>query len=86
MSRELAGDVLALKDLAYRCASGVDRRDRERFLSFFRENSKLSVFSRLGDSLEVVSIREGLEELGQTPGLIGRYTRTFHFSATNFMT
>jgi hypothetical protein len=79
MSRELASDVLALKDLAYRYASGVDRRDRERFLSVFRENSKLRLFSRLGDDLEVASTREGLEELGQIPGLISRYTRTFHF-------
>jgi hypothetical protein len=79
MPNDRNSDVLELKDLAYRYASGVDRRDREKFLSVFTADATLRVFQTSEEREELVSTRTGAEELGEIPDLISRYTRTFHF-------
>ena len=71
-------DLLEIRDLAARYASGVDRRDRDLFLSAFHPDARLAVYSD-SEADEPDSVRQGHEELGQVPSLITRYRRTFHF-------
>lgn len=72
-------DLLAIHDLAYRYAAGVDRRDRQLFLSAFHPDATLTV-RRPGPDGEVRdSVRTGHDELGTVTEVIARYARTFHF-------
>jgi hypothetical protein len=74
-----AADYLAIQALAFRYASGVDRRDRQGFLSVFSPEARLRVYRSGTNGDELVSTFTGHEELGRIPDLIARYTRTFHF-------
>jgi ketosteroid isomerase-like protein len=72
-------DLLAIHDLAYRYAAGVDRRDRQLFLSAFRPDATLTV-RRPGPDGEVRdSVRTGHDQLGTVTEVIARYAKTFHF-------
>jgi ketosteroid isomerase-like protein len=72
-------DLLAIRDLAYRYAAGVDRRDRTLFLSAFHPDATLTVVRIGPDGHEQDSVRTGHDELGTIPGIIARYDKTFHF-------
>jgi SnoaL-like domain len=72
-------DRLEILDLAYRYASGADRRDPALFVSAFSPGGTLRVARTGPDGEEVVSTRTGHEELGRVPGMLERYDRTFHF-------
>lgn len=74
-----AADRLAIRDLAYRYAAGVDRRDRNVFLSAFHPEATLTVVRNDPDGVEQVFVRTGHDELGTIPELIARYAKTFHF-------
>jgi hypothetical protein len=74
-----APDRLQIQDLAFRYASGVDRRDPALFVSAFSPAGTLRVPRPGPDGEEVVSTRTGHEELGRVPGMLDRYDRTFHF-------
>jgi hypothetical protein len=74
-----AVDQLNIRALAYRYASSVDRRDRQGFLSVFRSDARLRVHRSGPDGDEVVSTFAGHDELARIPGLITRYSKTFHF-------
>jgi hypothetical protein len=74
-----AADRLAIQALAYRYAAGVDRRDREVFLSAFATDATLQVFGEGPDGDDPVSIMTGHEEIGAVPSIITRYAKTFHF-------
>jgi hypothetical protein len=75
---EWALDRLAIQALAYRYASGVDRRDRQGFLSAFSPGAILRVYQP-GPEGDQPVIFTGHEELGRIPDLMTRYVRTFHF-------
>jgi hypothetical protein len=79
MSDNQPEDVLALQALAARYAAGVDRRDRELFLSAFHAEATLRIFHKGPDGEEVISTRTGHEEIGVIPSVISRYEKTFHF-------
>jgi hypothetical protein len=72
-------DVLAIQALAARYAAGVDRRDRDLFLSAFHPEATLRVFREGPNGEEVISTRTGHEEIGVIPSVISRYEKTFHF-------
>ena len=74
-----AVDRLAIQDLAYRYAAGVDRRDRSLFLSAFHPDATLTVVRADPGGVERVFVRTGHDELGTIPELITRYAKTFHF-------
>ena len=74
-----AADRLAIGDLAYRYAAGVDRRDQRLFLSAFHPDATLTVVRTDADGVEQVFVRTGHDELGAIPELIARYAKTFHF-------
>ena len=74
-----AVDRLAIQDLAYRYAAGVDRRDRSLFLSAFHPDATLTVVRADPGGVERVFVRTGHDELGAIPELITRYAKTFHF-------
>jgi SnoaL-like domain len=74
-----AVDQLNIRAIAYRYASSVDRRDPEGFLSVFRSDARLRVHRSGPDGDEVVSTFTGHDELARIPGLITRYSKTFHF-------
>ena len=71
-------DCLAIQALPLRYASGVDRRDRQVFLSAFSAEATLRAFCSGTEGDEIVSTFTGHQELGRIPALITRYTRTFH--------
>jgi hypothetical protein len=71
-------DRLALRALADRYAAGVDRRDRDLFLSAFHEDGVLVLLDR-ADPTQVTATRRGHHELGAVTELITRYDKTFHF-------
>jgi hypothetical protein len=73
------GDIQAIGALAARYAAGVDRRDRDLFLSAFHAEATLRVFRPGPDGEEVISTRTGHEEIGVVPSVISRYEKTFHF-------
>jgi SnoaL-like domain len=72
-------DRLAIRDLTYRYAAGVDRRDRGLFLSAFHPDATLTVVRNDPEGVEQVYVRTGHDELGTVPKLITRYAKTFHF-------
>ena len=74
-----AADRLAIQDLAYRYAAGVDRRDQTLFLSAFQQDATLTVVRNDPGGVERVFVRTGHDELGAIPRLITRYDKTFHF-------
>jgi ketosteroid isomerase-like protein len=78
MSAAGAADVVELRALADSYAHGVDRGDRDVFLSAFLPDARLIVFNGSDDD-EPRSVREGHDALGGIPELLRRYTKTFHF-------
>jgi hypothetical protein len=74
-----AADLLAIHDLAYRYAAGVDRRDRTLFLSAFCPDATLTVVRAGPDGEPRESVRTGHDQLGTVPDVITRYAKTFHF-------
>jgi hypothetical protein len=74
-----ATDRLAIRDLPYRYAAGVDRRDQNLFLSAFHPDATLTVIRTDPEGVEQVFVRTGHDELGAIPEVITRYAKTFHF-------
>ena len=72
-------DRLAIQDLAYRYAAGVDRRDEGLFLSAFHPDATLTVVRAGADGQEKVSVRTGHSELAEVLELVSRHAKTFHF-------
>jgi len=72
-----ATDQLALRALGERYAAGVDRRDRELFLSAFHADGVLVLLDR-ADPTQVTATRRGHGELGVVTELIAHYDKTFH--------
>lgn len=77
MSTPDAADATALRELAERYATGVDRRDAALFLSAFDADGSLLVFDP-SESPTPNRTRRGRHELADVIGLIARYDRTFH--------
>jgi hypothetical protein len=78
MSEATGDERAALRDLAERYASGVDRRDTELFLSAFHpERGSLLVFDP-SEAPEPRGTRRGRDELAGVIALISRHDRTFH--------
>jgi SnoaL-like domain len=73
---------LALRTLAERYARGVDRRDRELFVSAFHPDARIMVFNP--SESEQPRVMTGLEEIGRVTTLIQRYDRTYHFLGNSF--
>jgi hypothetical protein len=67
----------ALRDLAVRYASGVDRRNRAVFVSVFEPDAVL-VVHRSSSSKGPTELR-GHDQLARVLQTIARYDRTFHF-------
>ena len=76
--RKTVADQLALRALAERYAAGVDRRDRELFVSAFHPDAVLIVHAT-GDPDTVVGTRRGHDELGEITVMIAGYDKTYHF-------
>jgi hypothetical protein len=74
-----ASDRLAIQDLAYRYAAGVDRRDEDLLLSAFHPDATLTIVRSGPDGKEKVSVLTGHRELRAITRLIARYAKTFHF-------
>ena len=70
-------DQLALRGIAERYAAGVDRRDRDLFLSAFHADGRLVLLDH-ADPTQVFATRRGHDELGAVTELIARYDKTFH--------
>lgn len=66
-----------LYDLSTRYAAGADRRDPDLFVSAFLPNARLRRYDP-ADAPEPVTDRQGCEALAEIPGLLERYTKTFH--------
>ena len=66
-----ASDKARMRELAVAYARGVDRRDRDLFLSAFHPHATLTVPS--GEVLH------GHDQIGDVPEAMRRYDRTFHF-------
>jgi hypothetical protein len=71
-------DQLALRSLAESYASGVDRRDRDTFLSAFHPDGVLVLLDHKNPT-QVTATRSGHGELADVTELIARYDTTFHF-------
>jgi hypothetical protein len=67
-----------LRSLSSRYASGVDRRDLDRFLSSFHTDATLTVTRASGGS-EPRPPMSGHAAIGQVIERIGMYQQTFHF-------
>jgi 3-phenylpropionate/cinnamic acid dioxygenase small subunit len=67
----------ALRSLSVRYASGVDRRDRDRFLSAFHADAVLLVHAG-GEASAPTGELRGHAELARVVELIERYRETFH--------
>jgi hypothetical protein len=72
-------DRLAIQDLAYRYAAGVDRRDEDLLLSAFLPDATLTVGRSGPDGKEHLRVLTGHDELRAITRLIARYAKTFHF-------
>ncbi|MEX2293465.1 MAG: nuclear transport factor 2 family protein [Acidimicrobiales bacterium] len=66
-----------LVDLAARYAAGADRRDPDLFVSAFLAEGRLRRYDP-ADATEPSTDRQGLDALAQVPGLLDRYSHTFH--------
>jgi len=72
-----ATDHTALRDLSYRYAEGVDRRDTALYLSAFTAEARLHVYNADGATTPLTDLR-GHEELADVTAQITRFSRTFH--------
>jgi hypothetical protein len=70
-------DQLELRALAEHYAAGVDRRDRDLFLSAFHPDGVLVLLDHADPTL-VRATRSGHAELADVTELIARYEKTFH--------
>lgn len=66
-----------LFDLSARYAAGADRSDPDLFASAFLPEARLRRFDP-SDAAEPLTDRRGLAALSEIPGLLSRYTHTFH--------
>ncbi|HQV58419.1 MAG TPA: nuclear transport factor 2 family protein [Ilumatobacteraceae bacterium] len=66
-----------LRHLAETYAAAVDRGDAERFISAFHPDAALYTYSS-ADHETPQGSRIGHEQLAKIPGMLRRYTRTFH--------
>jgi len=67
----------ALRNLAERYAQGVDRRDRDIFLSAFHPDASLAVHHP-SEQEEGVNVMQGHEQIGRVPEFIQVYPKTYH--------
>lgn len=77
MTAQDLNDHLALRAVAERYATGVDRRDRDLFISAFHPDASLRVFDP-PESDEPISEMRGYEAIGAVIARIARYPRTYH--------
>ncbi len=68
----------ALRSLAARYAAGVDRRQRDLFLSAFRPGATLAVHRPAAGPDDEPRLMRGHAEIGRVVELIARYPATFH--------
>ena len=68
-----------LRALAFRYASGVDRRDREQLLSAFHPDATLTVVRGAGPDAPRSRPMQGHAEIGRIVERIAVYSHTFHF-------
>jgi SnoaL-like domain len=68
----------ALRSLAARYAAGVDRRQRDLFLSAFRADATLAVHRPQAGPDDEPRLMRGHAEIGRVVELIARYPATFH--------
>jgi SnoaL-like domain len=77
--RESAAEVHeALRSLAATYAAGVDRRERELFLSAFHPGATLAVHQPRAGPHDKPRLMRGHAEIGRVVELIARYPATFH--------
>ncbi|MFN8026912.1 MAG: nuclear transport factor 2 family protein [Acidimicrobiia bacterium] len=67
----------ALRNLAERYAQGVDRRDRDTFLSAFHPDATLAVHHP-SEKEEGVNVMQGHDQIGEVPEFIKVYPKTYH--------
>ena len=67
----------ALRNLAERYAQGVDRRDRDLFLSAFHPDATLAVHHP-SEKEEGINVMQGHEQIGRVPEFIKVYPKTYH--------
>lgn len=67
----------ALRNLAERYAQGVDRRDRDAFLSAFHPDATLAVHHP-SEKEEGINVMRGHEQIGRVPEFIKVYPKTYH--------
>jgi hypothetical protein len=67
----------ALRNLAERYAQGVDRRDRDLFLSAFHPDATLAVHHP-SEKEEGINVMRGHEQIGRVPEFITVYPKTYH--------
>lgn len=70
-------DRAALRSIAERYAQGVDRRDRDGFLSAFHPDATLEVHHPT-ESEEGINVMRGHEQIGRVPDFIKVYPKTYH--------
>jgi len=68
----------ALRSLAARYAAGVDRRQRDLFLSAFRPDATLAVHRPAAGPDDKPHLMRGHAEIGRVVELIAKYPKTFH--------
>jgi hypothetical protein len=67
----------ALRNLAERYAQGVDRRDRDTFLSAFHPDATLAVHHP-SEKEDGINVMRGHEQIGRVPEFITVYPKTYH--------
>ena len=67
----------ALRNLAERYAQGVDRRDRDVYVSAFHPDATLEVHHPT-ESEEGINVMRGRDQIGRVPDFIKVYPKTFH--------
>lgn len=77
MSEDAPAVHARLRSLSVAYATGVDRRDRGRFLSAFHPDASLAVVSD-GDPDDRRRVLRGHAELARVVDLIARFPKTFH--------
>ena len=78
MTEPIAEVHEALRSLAARYAAGVDRRQRDLFLSAFRPDATLAVHRPQAGPDDKPRLMRGHAEIGRVVELIARYPATFH--------